>query len=420
VFLDRSATLIFCFVLLLGISAAAQDSTTFTSWYGSYSVKIPKNAVWITTASLLDSETGGPSYTYGDTWYAGDLSLQSIAIRYEKAGKSITTEEAASNIGRAAASLKRLQISFDLKILADRAVVVNGIPGRELVFENYTGEIAYRLFQAGRNAILLRAAYPKKEKAAGIAYLSSLRLVSPELVEAQKIKEDTPPALPQTPPANRPKLVDPIKGAIARILSEEQPVNTNGSMGPRKRMREVEYDADGYATKWIAYDIDWHPPVVDVYGYLDGMRVRRTSSRDLDLTPGPPNAKRDERYSVREELIFDEKGQLKEASSIRNDGKLLWRDLYKYGATTVETIGYNSEKPFGTTITTLDAKGEAISYDIFSAEGVITYHGNYSKHTFDASGNWISRLVTNYSAKDGKLEPGSTSKFQYRTITYRQ
>ena len=417
--LNRFATLIFCTAFLLSLSVAAQETATFTSWYGSYSVQLPKNAVWITTAGLLNSDAGGPSHTYGDSWQAGNLVLQSIAILYEKADKSISPEDAASNLGRAAGSLKSFYGSYGNKLLADRTVVVNGITGREVVFDNYTREIAYRLFQVGKNAIRLRAAYPKNEKAAGIAFLSSLRLVPPELVEAQKIKEDTPPALPQTPPANRPKAVNSTKDTVARILSEKQTVNADGSMGLRKKMREIEFDRDGESLKSIDYEIDWHPPVVTVFGYLDGMRVSRTSSRDFYIGRGDPGAKRDERYSTREETAFDEKGRVTEIVIILNDGMILWRDEFKYGTNTIETISHGSEKYTARTITTLDASGEAISYDLVSAQGVVKGHGTYSKHVFDAQGNWTTRLHTSYLVKDGKPGP-ATSEFQYRTITYWQ
>lgn len=46
-------------------------------------------------------------------------------------------------------------------------------------------------------------------------------------------------------------------------------------------------------------------------------------------------------------------------------------------------------------------------------------HGTYSKHIFDAQGNWTARLHTSYFVKDGKPGP-ATNEFQYRTITYRQ
>jgi len=245
----------------------------------------------------------------------------------------------------------------------------------------------------------------------------------------QRIEKATPPALPQEPRVPRPTTDaqdDRLRGKV-RVMTDAV-IASDGST--RKRW-ESYYDESGYLTKTIFYDYKGNPSQVQVFGYIDGKRVSKTSAGiryDFDPAPIVPPAgdtvKRsqpaaDKRYDSSFTYKYDALNRLAERAGYSSNGTLGGRTVYTYSGDTVETDSYNgSGDVYDREIDKFDSKGYLIEMSLPQPAGM---YGDsiyrYKYESFDAAGNWLRATVT------GKLGlyGGAQKDLQYtevRTITY--
>jgi hypothetical protein len=248
--------------------------------------------------------------------------------------------------------------------------------------------------------------------------------------EVQKrIEKATPPLLPQEPRVARPTTDvqdDRLKGKV-RVMTDAV-IASDGST--RKRW-ESYYDASGYLTKTIFYDYSGNPSQVQVFGYIDGKRVSKTSASitygydppPIVIPPGeavtrsePPV---DNRYDSSFTYKYDALNRLAERAGYSSNSTLGGRTVYTYSGDTVETLSYNaSGDQTDRKVEKFDSKGDVIEMSFPEPRGM---HSNsiyrYKYEAFDPAGNWLRATVT------GKLGlyGGAQKDLQYtevRTITY--
>lgn len=242
---------------------------------------------------------------------------------------------------------------------------------------------------------------------------------------AEKIRQATPAALPQTPVVKKAKSDATDEGLKGRVKSVSVSVEETG----KSRIRtEQYYDNVGNLTKRIYYDYQGNPSDVTVYGFLDGKRVFETVSIRYDYDPPPPKSPpgsrsepippADERYDYSSEYKYDDSGKLIEQITYSNTGKVLSRVVYTHE-------GNKRER------TTLDSKGQisSVTKEIADSkdnlvEVIYPARGSYGesiysyKHEkFDSHGNWTRRTVT---GKAGRYDGGQTDfqRAEIRVITY--
>jgi YD repeat-containing protein len=262
--------------------------------------------------------------------------------------------------------------------------------------------------------------------------LDTFRLLDAAALKAVKIEEATPAPLPQEPMAKKAKSDtqdENLKGKVREII--EDTVYLPGTR--RERSNEKYYDARGNLIKEITFE-EGYPAHVEVWGYIDGNRVRNSESIwfDSDQRPpskeiiqslmespaGPPEGKKiDPRFSSRYAYKYDELGRLSEVSSFDNGGEQIDRTTYNY------TTGRREERNFwgdaeeyNHKAYLLDAAGNVIEETSFNEKGAVDSRRVY-KYEFDAMGNWIVQRGFAKKTVRGKttLKPVWTI---YRTITY--
>lgn len=248
----------------------------------------------------------------------------------------------------------------------------------------------------------------------------------------KKIKEATPPELPQSPVGKWPSTDardEGLKGNVKSLIEYTQ------GAGSRKRLLEKAsyYDKTGYLTKSILYD-EGYPSHVLVYGFLDGMRVNRSTeiiyadgekpaSKHQLITvraednAKDPNAPRDTRYRMRDVREYDSQGRLIEGRGYQNNGELWQRTTYIYeGNHRTEREFDRDGNEFTKTTYLLDASGNELEL-LMHADENEPPEKYLKKYEFDSLGNWIvERTYEETVARKRKIVKLAWTS--YRTITY--
>lgn len=304
-----------------------------------------------------------------------------------------------------------------------------GNPGAELQINYPFSKIIYRFFIVNKTFYMLGGiVFNLKDEARIRQVLDSFRLLNKQEIIAAKVREATPEPLPQSPPAPKMKSDaedENLKGRVKTVT--EQSVDWKYRNLANKRVTDSEtiYDEQGNKIKKTAYNNNV-PYEIDVYGYLDKMRVSRNGfiyseesgvfqTVAIGATKGnEPKKPADERYDSRYEYKY-ENGFLKEQLRYSNDGDLSQRIVYNRSENKVEELYYNSgTKLTGKYVNLLDAKGNVTEEQGYDENGNKTeYRYSYKYEAFDAQGNWTKRVTLEW--KNRALVPTSIT---YRTITY--
>ena len=253
---------------------------------------------------------------------------------------------------------------------------------------------------------------------------------------AKKIAEATPPELPQTPVPDRKGTDARDRGLRSKVKSLiEYRVDADDPRKARKLSTQSFYNEGGNLTKTVSADDDGYPGFVNVFGYIDNMRVGRSdpvayaegekpppdkktlsNAIVVGIGPGKP---RDERYLTRYEYSYDAMGRLIEERNYENNGELAYRTTYRYsGEDPAKERLQLDYGPDGTELRTRDIlypSGDIKERDMYD-DGKISDR-EIHQYTGDDRGNWIVDKVFEPHTAHGRqvLKPLWT---MYRTITY--
>ena len=253
---------------------------------------------------------------------------------------------------------------------------------------------------------------------------------------AKRIADATPASLPQSPKDGRPRSDAQDVGLKGKVRSVVYRVNDDANLNYPRMMLTLEefYGEDGDLVRTVDWD-SVHPLGVNVYGYLDGMRVSRRGEIDFSDCNNPggmpcgrvmhtlpsspdPVAKADERYDLRWVYKYDSLGRMVEETHLDNTGKLLTRTVSSYepGNRRVQRHYGGGTEPLAKLEETLDpATGRVIELRMFDEDDKVNSIRFYS-YKVDAQGNWIVQTVTEkIPGQRSKAKPVDTT---FRTITY--
>ncbi|HEV7646276.1 MAG TPA: hypothetical protein VGO50_20240 [Pyrinomonadaceae bacterium] len=424
---------------LINITAFSQTSgapltKTFSSFEGGYILDLPWTAQFIRSGPLEGEDAYSPGKGHRDQWSAGDVSLESAFIEFEKDSKvprdSLGMFEEAVRLFSGRMEADGWTLSYD------RAVIARGGAGRELFFEGGDRRQLVRWFFHEGRAVRVRAAFVDDGENRKVAerFLDSVRLASRDEIAAMKIKEAAPVDLPQTAPDRpaqwlRPDAEELAKGAKVGVKSIfEEIENTGQDAQVRNRQKKIDYyfDLRGFLTRTVTYDPASYPYVVTTYGFLDGKRVNKNAvvpndNIGMGMTPpipGQPVRKRDPRYSTRVEEKYDSGKRLAERLFYDNAGDLFLRAVYSYRDNRVEIYEYKKTGTLENKFSQLlDAKGnlaQKTAQSFGSAPNERKYVYKYL--TFDDRGNWTKRTVSLEIKENGKIT--TLDYTEYRTIAY--
>src|ERR1044072_5340481 len=114
-------------------SSGAPLTKTFSSFEGGYIVEVPWTAQLVGSGPLDDDETYSLGKGRHDRWRAGEVSLESAFIEFEKDSK--VPRDSLSMFEEAVRLFGEHMEAGGWMLSSDRAVIGRGGAGRELFFE---------------------------------------------------------------------------------------------------------------------------------------------------------------------------------------------------------------------------------------------------------------------------------------------
>jgi YD repeat-containing protein len=263
--------------------------------------------------------------------------------------------------------------------------------------------------------------------------LDSFKLLSEaEVAAAVKAKESAaePSPLPQEPVAARDgsdASDNRLRGAVKTVFEESENLTGTSTVSGRKRSSMEYYNEGGNLTKREDYDYKGNLFQITVYGYIDGARVSsfKLIRHNYDpppmavvLPPGAASTKSDLRYSNKYTFRYDDQKRLIEKTWILNSGETTARHVYKYSGTQLETLFYSRDGSLRRRlVASVDDKGNKIEETEFETLDGPSKEKSSFAYEFDAKGNWVKRVTSNWVTKDGKSS-FVPAYVHYRTITY--
>lgn len=415
--------------IILAIAALAPGQTQefFVSGDGGFRINLPANYTSSKEINFVEQgmSLGGTEYLwekeneffyqvqYMEFW----IEQKSLTPAQKKTALDSFKTGLASAAERTGAPLTEKPFSF------------SGNPGTELQINYPYSKIIYRFFIVNKTFYMMGAiVFNLNDEARIRQVLDSFRLLNKQETIAAKIKEATPQALPQSPPAPKQKSDAEDEGLKGKVkVVTEQSLEWRYRNLPNKRATESEtiYNEQGNKIKKTTFGNNI-PYEIDVFGYLDNMRVSRNGFASIPEsgviqavrladTPGETPKPRDERYDARYEYKY-ENGVLKEETVYASNGELSRRIVHNRTANKTEELYYNNEgKAHLKYVYLLDGKGNVVEEQVYydaDAKRIQSRYA-YKYETFDAQGNWTKRVASEW--KNRALVPTS---IEYRTITY--
>jgi hypothetical protein len=414
------------FVLFASLVTAQSrfDAGNFSSSRGLFSVEIPIKFTGSTTLpiSLKDSAELGEGFSY--RWSAKQIQFRADFIDMNKNIDTLQLKDA--NLLEVLFSNFAQNANSDLtkKNLSKKDIFVNQNVGKEIKFSKDNTQYVFRFFVKNKVFFRLITSFDDEQnRTLSETYMGSFRAISYKEAITNIIERATPKDFPQNTdfPKNVSDVFDErLKGSI-KIVVEESEAIVNAK---RQLLYSTFYDLQGNRTKVISYDEDEHPQYVQVFGFIENMRVSKTGfiqteTRSFGRMAFPNKNKPDERYLDRFEYIYDEKKRLKEKITYRNDGEVSYRIIFDYKENQVEETGYKVDKLEYKTISIYDKNGLLIEETIINSPNRTSSERkfSYKYEIFDEKNNWTKRIVLFQKTENGKsvFVPVRNT---FRTITY--
>lgn len=409
----------------------------FTSAEGRFTIALPKD---IANFEALKPSKESPKETGGRyTWVVNEGV---ITIEYsDDPDLVIKTEKDYADL---AEGMKTGITDFGA-VLSERVIRVGDYRGYEIKFESteklkglsrmiIVGVRKYAVFSLahpdipGGSDLLNKAMDSFELVPAKLAAAAPAPVISAAIKKV--IEENTPPALPQEPVAqkDRSDAGDAnLKGKIKSIINESEALNrTDG----RHLSSIEEYDVRGNLLRKTSFDWAHNPYNITVYGYIDGARVSHSKSifHKYDPpapmmplpSPGKPKPVADPRYGLKYEYKYAN-AKLVEKRVTWSDGTLSWRIVSEYqGALKTSLVYDKNEKLSGKNVYLLNEKGDEIERRDFknpAQPGADDITWVYTYEAFDEKGNWTRQTMHKVLTEiGGRLT--QPYYIYYRTITY--
>lgn len=249
----------------------------------------------------------------------------------------------------------------------------------------------------------------------------------------EKIREKTPPPLPQKPVVKRltsDAQNDNLRGKVKSVIVEKESLTGYSQKYGRVYSSIADFDTQGNYLKQVEFESEGRPVEIAVYGYIDNQRVSRsnyityddffrTDSSGANSQEGN-TTKPDTRYELKYEFRY-ENGKLSERQVFNNRGSKKLRYVYNYKGNQIERLSYMADgELFYKNVTIFDKKGneiEIIDFDVDKPQMSESDRFKYENVIFDKKGNWIKRTLSELEVENGK-EVYKPNTIEYRTITY--
>jgi hypothetical protein len=412
-------------ILLISFSGAfGQTNEFFVSGEGGFGINLPN----FTSSKEVQFEEQGMTVSGAEYLWEkeNEFFYQVQYLEFWTDKKSLTPAQKKSALdflkNGLAGAAQRTGTPYEEKPFS-----INGYTGGEIEIKYPFSKMIYRYVLVNKIFYVIGAIIFRLPDEARIRQvLDSFRLLNKQEILAAKVREATPEALPQAPIAPKPKSDaedEGLKGRV-KIVTEER-LEWKYRNFPKRRQIQSEtlYNERGNKIKKTGFG-NGVPFDIDVYGYLDNMRVSRNGfvyTKESGVVqavkigePKTPPQTADERYDSRYEYKY-ENGFLKEEAVYQNDGDLSRRIVHNRSGNKIETSYYDDAgKVYLTYTYQLDAKGnvtEEQGYDVNAKK--IQYRYAYKYETFDAQGNWTKR-----TASEWKTRAFVPTSLEYRMITY--
>jgi YD repeat-containing protein len=420
-------------ILLVFVSAPAQDPNSFASGIGGFGIDLPKTGV---SVKELPAAGGGlKSYGRSYSWPGAGRYGCTIAYRKFKTDKPLTPAQKTAILNAARKSYLGYPPAKGFSYIS-KPYDFHGSKGIELRISNPEGGSIVRLFTTAKRLYEVRA-FPGKQKdiAGALKLMDSFRLLAADELMAAKVEEAAQP-LPQVPPADKPKSDaedNSLKGKVKSVLTDGFDVKQNR----RWRAGEQHYDERGNLLKEIDF-YDGYPSSVTMWGYIDGRRAskavkiefeddqdqpyehtylrNRLSESEEEKDPG---IRKDTRFTNRYEYKYDALGRMTERRVYRNSGKLEILSVFEYKDNRIAMISFDDESkktPVDVVVGETDAAGNMISFAALDGAGIPHYYTTYT-YEFDPRGNWVVKRSFKPDTVDDK-DVTVLKNIEYRTIAY--
>jgi hypothetical protein len=420
-------TLMFLLTVMGTVCSFAQGKS-FASLEGGYIVELPIGAGLKSGGPLRVAETQGMGASYANRWEIVGANFEAAYIKFDRDKMRLTFKETDQRLEDLAQNIIDTVAAAGVKPARNEQVITNGRHGREIAFKTGAVQMVFRFYPG--DGVIVRL-YAESDAAVlestARKFLDSFRLASREEVTALKIREATPPALPQTRPAQwmKPDADELARGKVKDIVEEIENGKAEGDAPARHKKLDYFFDPQGFLTKTVFYAYNSDPDTVTVYGFINGMRVNKNAvaEREAGVLVSEPEGdtpkKRDRRFSTGVVEKYDAGKRVIERAFYDNAGELFLRSIYAYRDDRVEIAEYQKNGTRDNSVSqVLDKQGNLIEK---TSQNFVSHpnqlHYSYKYLAFDSNGNWTKRTVS-FQAKEPGLPDYATDYTEYRTINY--
>ncbi len=398
---------------------AQTNSPQFISVYGNFRIELSENPNLTRGLRNEDAPDKGAGMIYA--WESENVVYTVLYLDPLEATDNVTAIEQAKKFEEINQNVRETIKKYNGMIIFERPLPLDADPGMEIQAAIGTGKMIARNFQVGQRSYSLQAVLRDlNDGRKALKVLDSFKLIDGRASVLKKIAEFTPKDLPPIPifKMRRSDLQTAnLKGKVKTVGEESEDLTGDAFQQGRIFSAEYFYNADGFQTREISYDVRGNPIQIAVYGFIEKALAVKfgTIRKPAAITEKPTNL----RYDLKLKYIFDKQGRVTESKYYRPGGELSSRTLTIYTDNKTEAQNFNAQGELvSKTFQTFDEVGNLIE-SVFQTlkPTVIEYKAIYKYESVDEKGNWTRRIVSDWRTEDGKsfYEP---VKIQYRTFEY--
>ena len=412
--------------LLITFSASLFAQTIppqFISVYGNFSIELSENPNLTRGLRNEEAPDKGAGMIYA--WESENVVYTALYLDPLQTTDNLTPVEQAKNFEEINQNVRETIKKYNGKIIFERPLPIDANPGMEIQAAIGAGKMIARNFQVGQRSYSLQAVLRDlKDGRKALKVLDSFKLTDGRANVLKTIAEFTPKDLPPIPISKMRRSdleTANLKGKVKTVVEESEDLTGDAFQQGRIFAAEYFYNADGFQTREISYDMRGNPVQIAVYGFIVNAlavrfgKIRKPSEQTAPITEKP----KDLRFDLKFKYVFDKQGRVTESKYYRPGGELSSRTLTIYTDTKTEAQNFNAQGELvSKTFQTFDEKGNLIeSFFQMLKPTVIEYKAIYKYESVDEKGNWTRRILSEWRTEDGKsfYEP---VKIQYRTFVY--